>query len=223
MGLEGQGSFAKRCSGCSYSFPEFRCKDCTHGPVWCQQCIVAQHQHSPLHMVQVRILLLHATSKNLIVHQKWNGLFYQRCTLKELGLRIQLGHAPGRFCPTALAANKDFHVMHTNGIHNVAINYCRCVDVPYHIQLLRIGWWPATPKVPKTCGTFTMLQQFHILNLQGKITGFSYYRGLEYLTDNTGLNKPPLSVCTCTLQVTITYVSYYSGSSFLIYAYGEGV
>lgn len=40
----------------------------------------------------------------------------------------------------------------------------------------------------------TMLQQFHILNLQGKITAYSYYCGLEYLTDNTGLHKPPVRI-----------------------------
>jgi hypothetical protein len=43
------------------------------------------------------------------------------------------------------------------------------------------------------------LRQFHTLNLQGKITCFSYYRSLEYLTDNTGLSDalPHISVRSC--------------------------
>ena len=38
-----------------------------------------------------------------------------------------------------------------------------------------------------------VLHHFQILNLQGKLTGFSFYRVLEYQMDNTGLNKPPVS------------------------------
>lgn len=51
--LEGRGSFASRCAGCSSSFPAYRCNDCTHGALWCQKCLVVRHAHSPLHTVQV--------------------------------------------------------------------------------------------------------------------------------------------------------------------------
>jgi CxC2 like cysteine cluster associated with KDZ transposases len=122
----------------------------------------------------------------------WNGLFFQRTTLRDQGLRIQLGHAYNRACPTRLAAHSNFRVIHSNGIHHVAIDQCRCQNVDLHVQLLRIGWWPATPLDPKSAATFEVLRHFHLLNLQGKVTGYSFYQALEYQTDNTGLDPPPV-------------------------------
>jgi len=123
----------------------------------------------------------------------WNGLFFQRSSLKDLGLRVQLGHPPGRFCPTKEPGHKNFCVVDTSGIYSVAVDFCRCTDVPHRTQLLRIGWWPATPLEPQTCATMSVLRHFHLLNLQGKVTGYSFYRTLEYQTDNTGLNIPSVS------------------------------
>jgi hypothetical protein len=123
----------------------------------------------------------------------WNGLFFQRTSLHDLGLRVQLGHAYGQSCPTRLAANATFRVIHSNGIHRVAVDQCRCHGVPFNKQLLRIGWWPATPLDPRTAATFEVLKHFHLLNLQGKVTGYSFYQALEYQTDNTGLQPPPVS------------------------------
>jgi hypothetical protein len=105
---------------------------------------------------------------------------------------MQLGHTVGRHCPTKEAANKDFVVIHTNGIHLIGLDFCHCYGVPHRTQLLRVAWWPATPLEPKSCTTMECLRQFQLLNFQGKVTGFSYYRSLKYLTNNSGLSKPPV-------------------------------
>ena len=125
----------------------------------------------------------------------WNGSFFQRITLCDLGLRIQLGHTYGHSCLTRSPANSTFRVIHSNGIHHVAIDQCQCHDLPLNKQLLRIGWWPATPLDPKSAATFEILRHFHLLNLQGKVTGYSFYQALEYQTDNTGLQPPPVRSC----------------------------
>jgi hypothetical protein len=139
----------------------------------------------------------------------WNGLFFQRTTLRDLGLRIQLGHAYGCSCPTKLAANVNFRVIHSTGIHHVAIDQCRChAGIDLHKQLLRIGWWPATPLEPKTAATFEVLRHFHLLNLQGKVTGYSFYRALEYQTDNTGLDPPPVFLCLVLIYIESTDYEY---------------
>ena len=122
----------------------------------------------------------------------WTGLFFQRTTLRDQGLRIQLRHAYNRACPTRPAAHSNFRVIHSNGIHHVAIDLCRCHNVDLRVQLLRIGWWPATPLDPQSAATFEVLCHFHLLNLQGKVTGYSFYQALEYQTDNTGLDPPPV-------------------------------
>ncbi|KAJ6460709.1 hypothetical protein C8R47DRAFT_1226212 [Mycena vitilis] len=79
-----------------------------------------------------------------------------------------------------------------NGIHRVAADYCGC-GVPDEavFQLMDQYWWPATPLEPKTCCTFAALRQFHTLNTTGKVSGYDYYRTLEQLTDNTGLEPMP--------------------------------
>src|ERR1700683_3083912 len=105
----------------------------------------------------------------------WNGLYFQRSSLQSMGLRVQLGHAPGRFCPTKEPGNKQFVVIHSNAIHNVSIDYCHCESVDHRNQLLRIGWYPATPLEPKTCATMEVLRHFHMLNLRGKTTGCRFY------------------------------------------------
>ncbi|KAF7974955.1 hypothetical protein HWV62_10677 [Athelia sp. TMB] len=174
MALEGRGRFAGQCSGCGERDPLYRCKECTHGSMWCQKCLVERHVDNPLHIVQ-----------------KWNRSFFERTTLRALGLRVQLGHAAGHFCPSFKVGNKDFVVIHTNGIHSIHLEFCRCRSVPRHVQLLRAGWFPATPLKPQTCATMEVLRQFHTLHLQGKVTGYSFYRSLEYLTDGTGLYTVP--------------------------------
>ena len=87
-------------------------------------------------------------------------------------------------------------MIHTNGIHLVAVDFCECAL--YHngrsglwrTQPLRMEWYPATHLEPQTVCTFRVLENFHAMTLQGKVTMYDYYSGLEKLTDNTGIAKP---------------------------------
>lgn len=83
-------------------------------------------------------------------------------------------------------------VLHTNGLHYVAVEFCKCWGLQRRTQLLRLGWWPATPFDPQTCATFAVLRHFHLLNLQGKLPAYDFYRALELRTDNTGLQPLPV-------------------------------
>lgn len=120
-------------------------------------------------------------------------MFFQRTTLCDVGLHVQLGHAPGEHCSTSERGHKDFVTIHTNGIHLVAIDFCRCHGLLHHKQLLRIAWWPGTPINPKMCATMECLRQFHLLNLKANITAFGYYGSLLHMTDNLGLERIPVS------------------------------
>ncbi|KAF8182181.1 hypothetical protein K438DRAFT_1975719 [Mycena galopus ATCC 62051] len=76
---------------------------------------------------------------------EWNGSFCERRALKDLGLVIQLGHPIGFGCPNPPEANKNFTVIDTTGVHNVAVNFCACDGrVERRQQLMRVCWWPAT-------------------------------------------------------------------------------
>ncbi|KAF9463292.1 hypothetical protein BDZ94DRAFT_1321830 [Collybia nuda] len=143
---------------------------------------------SPLWIVPGRVSVLNALHRVRL----WNGTFFEKVLLKTLGLRIQLGHKVGEGCsnPKSTFAN-DFVVLHVNGIHQVALDFCDCemAQIPI-IQLLRHRWFPATVDNPKSASTFTVLQQFHILSFESKASCFEYYHTLVRLTDNTSMESP---------------------------------
>lgn len=129
----------------------------------------------------------------LTMFQKWNGSSFEQSNLKEIGLRVQLGHSDLRcLCPER--GHIDFIVIHVNGIHHVNIDFCGCDQrVSHQQQLLWCDWYPATIHFPKTACTRHVLEHFLVLMWSSKILGHEFYTTLECLTDNVGLNVPNVS------------------------------
>ncbi|KAF8137962.1 hypothetical protein K438DRAFT_1526094, partial [Mycena galopus ATCC 62051] len=165
------------CPSCSTRVGEFRCRDCFGDVMYCHPCIVSRHSENPLHRIE-----------------KWHHRYFVRTSLARLGLRIQLGHQPHQRCSAPEAARTGFVTLHSNGIHEVLVDFCGCERSeeagPPEIQLLRAGWFPATHERPQTCATISVLEKFHQDTLQSKMTMYDFYGVLEKLTDNTGI-KPP--------------------------------
>ncbi|KAJ7764813.1 hypothetical protein B0H16DRAFT_1310446 [Mycena metata] len=159
--------------GCDATDPRYRCQSCHGIQLFCQACCVANHESHPLHIVE-----------------SWDGYCFTKKPLKELGLRIQFGH---HRCVRPRSAPTTFVVLHTNGIHEVSVDYCGCeseaANGEHYIQLLRGGWYPATHVAPQTAATFEMLDFFHAQTLQAKTTMYDFYVALEKLTNHTGV-KP---------------------------------
>ncbi|KAF8156902.1 hypothetical protein B0H34DRAFT_711122 [Crassisporium funariophilum] len=66
----------------------------------------------------------------------WTGVYFKKATLKSIGLRVSLGHPFDNSCPIPHSVN-DFVVVHTKGVHKVAVNFCSCQQAKPHIlQLL---------------------------------------------------------------------------------------
>ncbi|KAF7295904.1 hypothetical protein HMN09_01134400 [Mycena chlorophos] len=119
-----------------------------------------------------------------------NANFFTRTSLKALGLRIQFGHDGAR-CPLRRAGCEDFVVLHHNGVHEVAVDFCGCVDRDdEYAQLLRRRWFPATTGRPQTCATFECLELFHLLSLKAKTTAYDFYNVLELRTNGYGIQPP---------------------------------
>lgn len=94
-------------------------------------------------------------------------------------------------CPTPIACHENFRVLHTNGIHDVAIRFCGCTrQIPRHLQLLRRGLYPASQIDVRTVASFRLLQLLHLFSLTAKSSAHDQYRTLERLTNNIGLNMP---------------------------------
>jgi len=127
--------------------------------------------------------------------QKWNGLFFEKVTLKSLGLRIQLGHGNSICSLPQLAFNDDFVIIDADGIHEVGLDYCGCQQSALKMaQLLRSRLFPSTIIDPKTVATFRVLESFQMLNFTSKMSAYEFYQALARRTDNTGTSSPPVIV-----------------------------
>lgn len=84
-----------------------------------------------------------------------------------------------------------------NGFHLVEVVYCGCNSRSglwqKRNQLLNVRWYPASTTDPSTAFTFSMLDQFHELTVQGKTSAHDYYLGLFHMSDNAGLRGFPVS------------------------------
>jgi len=82
-------------------------------------------------------------------------------------------------------------VIHTNGLHEVAFNYCGCSRaIPQHLQLMRRRFYPASQMVIRTCASFEVLDILHKFSLTTKASTFDFYRAIEKLTSDSGLAVP---------------------------------
>ncbi|KAJ7821404.1 hypothetical protein B0H13DRAFT_1660306, partial [Mycena leptocephala] len=154
----------------------YRCRECFTDDLYCRRCIVRVHGDTPLHRVE-----------------EWRSGMFARTSLKQLGLRIQLGHGKPssrgrRSCVNPKpAVDDDFVIIDTHGIHEVSVDFCACSTAqPRDIQLLRARWYPATGKSPRTAATYRVLHRFHLMTLESKCSGQEFYRSIARETDNTG-------------------------------------
>ncbi|KAG1726701.1 uncharacterized protein EDB91DRAFT_1330919 [Suillus paluster] len=172
--LEGRCGQAgtQSCLECNRPSPEYQCEDCLGSELYCTTCILSAHVRHPLHRLQ-----------------RWNSQYFEQTSLKTLGLRIQLGHTTGQKCLNPQRAfNDDFVIVDTRGIHEVALDFCNCATAESHVQqLLRISWFPSTTSDPKMAATFSVLEQYHLLSFESKISTYEFYHALRRMSDNTGL------------------------------------
>lgn len=81
-----------------------------------------------------------------------------------------------------------FTVLDVSGVHVVSLFFCGCYDAQSrYVQLLRVGWYPMTIDLPRAAATFTVLECFHELTLQGKLNIFDFYNALLCISDSSGV------------------------------------
>ncbi|KAL1671278.1 hypothetical protein EV122DRAFT_226842 [Schizophyllum commune] len=175
----GHRSYIEKCRDCNHPSPRFRCRDgCMGRWLLCQTCILRRHAHTPLHWLEEWLPDQH---------------HFVRTTLKNLGLRVMLNHPPGEHCLLKAAADKDFVVIHYNGIHNVAVDFCHCPQgqhVAHRQQLMRNGWWPATTTSPQTCATIACLKNFSKINALSKVAVSEYFKAMQHLSGSGDIKVP---------------------------------
>ncbi|EEB89432.1 hypothetical protein MPER_12469, partial [Moniliophthora perniciosa FA553] len=179
MSHEGRGdAVGMHCFKCKTATEQLvRCRDCFSRCLLCLSCMVAEHEGRPFDWVE-----------------KWNGTFFERTTLHELGLVIQLGHPARDKCSKSQRARSGFVVVDLEGIQEVTLQFCECrateIAGDKWQQLMRARLYPATVTEPHTAFTFRTLSYFHQLTTQGKVSNYDFYHTLERRTDGSGIVDP---------------------------------
>lgn len=106
---------------------------------------------------------------------------------QSLGIQIHLGHN-GYPCPIPGKLVNNFTIVHTNGLHLCSIQFCGCYSshggsAP-NVQLLRYRIFPASALHPQVGFTFSVLEFFHGLTLQSKVSAYDYYMALAKQSSN---------------------------------------
>ncbi|KAI0261418.1 hypothetical protein BC834DRAFT_830320, partial [Gloeopeniophorella convolvens] len=183
----GEHQQVPECRQCKKNLGMLKCTECSGLWFLCDVCMAACHAHNPLHLLQ-----------------KWEDGHWDSFTLREAGLRIQLGWHDGLPCPNREAKPGPLTVVDLNGVQDVHISYCGCGRIgsscPF-VQLLRNAWWPATTERPRIVITFRLLKHYQALNLIGKVNMYDYYHSLQNLVDSTG-KKPKWRYieCSCAMR-----------------------
>ncbi|KAF8839151.1 hypothetical protein BDN67DRAFT_982034, partial [Paxillus ammoniavirescens] len=111
------------CYLCKTSPATIRCDKCFGVNMYCPPCILSLHEKNPLHRLK-----------------EWTGECFEKRTLRDFGLCIQLGHAVGE----------------------------------------------SSEKLC-TAATFSLLEMFHLLSFESKVSSYEFYNLLTRCSDNTGL------------------------------------
>ncbi|EIM79073.1 uncharacterized protein STEHIDRAFT_69945, partial [Stereum hirsutum FP-91666 SS1] len=170
-GLAGQHPLSF-CASCQLEAGTLRCEDCVSSHLYCDSCVCENHKTAPLHRIK-----------------RWEGRTFARCSLRECGLCLQLGH-DGDDCAHP-HPQCTLTILDITGVHQINVQFCDCANVGssrYYIQMMRAGWWPASLERPRTGFTFRLLQQFHALTLIAKTNAYDYYRSLMKITDGSGVH-----------------------------------
>ncbi|KAK0444170.1 hypothetical protein EV421DRAFT_1903278 [Armillaria borealis] len=177
MRLEGRGNSSRlvECMSClgreHATEPIFRCKECLGMCLECQDCVVERHRQTPFHIIQ-ELFRQGDLAATWVYAFNWALTRQGRC----------LNPRPGPI---------DFSVLHVNGLHQLAIDFCWCEHrvAPWK-QLLRAELFPATVDQPRTCASFRLLEQYQALSGSGKISAYEFHQALSHMTDATGISKP---------------------------------
>jgi CxC2 like cysteine cluster associated with KDZ transposases len=158
----------------------YRCTDsgCTGTRVQCKECLLQAHRMAPFHWAQ-----------------EWNGRFFARRDLFDIGLEYTVGHC-GSACPKAPQDDQGvrFTIVDVNGIHSTRLRFCYCFGSGARArQLTRARLFPATIEQPVTAFTFDVLKQFHIHSFESKKSVFDYVGALRRMTNNYRTELVPVS------------------------------
>jgi hypothetical protein len=177
---EFEPDIGKPCA-CGLNLCTVRCTDCFQARPSCSRCFVSKHVNSPFHWVE-----------------EWNGSYFVRKDLTELGYAITLGHRGGH-CPQvnydSLESYVNFHLVDGNGIHCSRFVFCKCQAAgDRNQQLMEARIFPASVSRPNTGFTFNFMESSHLDSLESKKSAYDFIAALRRKTNNAFPQTVPVRV-----------------------------
>jgi hypothetical protein len=108
---------------------------------------------------------------------RWNGTFWERTTLSDIGLILELGHRGNR-CELQ-KTHSTLWVGDRSGFQRLNIRYCGHNNCPSKsAQLLSVGLFPCSDISPQSAFTVSLLEHFDLCSTIGAMTAQKYYNVL---------------------------------------------
>ncbi|KAF9541839.1 hypothetical protein CPC08DRAFT_650444, partial [Agrocybe pediades] len=170
------------CSACDAGvLAAWRCRDCTMPQMLCRRCMRHLHSSNPLHRFE-----------------RWNGSHFEEVPSWKVGCHVLVPHlsdAPlvqsadvtadmGDVPTRDILLNSYVRVLHTTGIHHIALVTCTCQG-EHHIptDLIGAGFMPSSFKRIRTLFTAALLDDYRLCNLEMKSSAYQYYNVLRRITN----------------------------------------
>ena len=197
--------------------------DCLGTPSYCSSCCQQTHAQIPFHCVEswagsffqpswlrrlgVNIYLGHGSNPCCTIVQEHSCL-QDRYNIVDLEEDESCSSDEPRnedmqFLPAdAYPRPGDFDVngtpimiiVDTSGIHHFGVQYCLCPNAQSQdIQLMSLGFYPATFDNLQTAFSFRVLDDFLLDNLECKTTASNYYSKLRRITNSSFPQLVPVS------------------------------
>lgn len=141
----------------------------------------------------------------------WQGGFWERVQLSQLGLLVRLGHK-GAACPSKHRL-RSITVVDINGVHNVNIAFCGChvyMQKPHidHAHIRQLGWLLSPTSEPGFAMTNRCIKLFDSLTLRTSMTLQNFVHSLASFVDG---QYPRIDQ----VWVIIRFTDYFSNSDII--------
>ena len=101
---------------------------------------------------------------------------------------------PGSFLSSSMYTGDHMMVVvDVDGIHEISVTFCACQDAPREdLQILDLGYYPATTQRPRTMFTQRVLDDFLLANKECKTAAQNYYNKLRRTTNDAFPHMVPV-------------------------------
>ncbi|KAI0738383.1 hypothetical protein C8Q80DRAFT_1262908 [Daedaleopsis nitida] len=188
----------------------WRCRSCYGRPTFCTKCCRDTHSSHPLHRIEfwegsfyraawlrqvgVQIHCGHGGSpcpsliRNMASSEDWEDTEDISVQVSDLPWIGSDARGPPDTTGAVYSNDRSVVVIDTGGIHELSFTFCDCLGAVLasrqDLQLLDLGFYPATRQRPRTVFTFRVLDDFLLTQKECNASARNYYNKLRRITNS---------------------------------------